>query len=199
MTNTIIEPNAANYPSRLRQRLGEACPPLTIQGPTAWLSGTSHPTIALFSSVKAPARLILQAHEVAQQWRAQSVTIISGFQSPLEDEVWSVLIQDIVDFRNPPPAQVGPRLIKVLARSMVTRLSAREHHAIATGALAVVSPFPASVKRTTSATALPRNLVVAALADRVVVGHAEEGSRTAQLVQQIHSWNLPIAYLAHKP
>ena len=199
MTHTIIEANAANYPSRLRQRLGKDAPSLTIQGPTEWFSGTGHPLIALFSSVKAPARLILQAHEVAQQWRAQPVTIISGFQSPLEEEIWAVLIQDIVDFRNPPPAQAGPRLIKVLARGMVTRLSAHEQHAIATGDLALVSPFPASVKRATSATALQRNLVASALADQVVIGHAEEGSRTAQLVRRIQPWGLPVAGLVHKP
>ena len=136
---TITPTTCPAYPNRLRTRLGNDAPPLTIRGPFNWLSGTDHPTIALFSSVKAPAKAILQAHEWAQQWRTQPVTIISGFHSPVEEEVWSVLIQDLVDFRSPLPEQNGPRLVKVLARGMVQRFSAQEGHCIATVTMAFVS------------------------------------------------------------
>lgn len=194
MTLTTLTPNTRPtdgpaYPLRLQQRLGKEAPTLTIRGPVEWLSGTDHPIIALFSPVKAPARAILQANELAQEWRIQPVTIIGGFQSPLEKEVWSVLIQDVVNLFAPLPEQNGPRLVKVLARSMVQRFSAQEHHGMVADMMAFVSPFPETVKRPTKATALVRNQVAAALADSVLIAHAEEGSSTAHLRGTTRQWD----------
>ncbi len=196
MSQILIDPNTANYPPHLQQRLGQDAPLLTVKGPTDWLAEIAHPKIGIFSSVKAPARRILQAHELAQQWRTQPLTIISGFQSPLEEEVWSVLVQDVINFQNLPPEQNSPRLVKVLARSMIARLSAREHHAIAIGDLALVSPFPENIKRATKETAFQRNLVTAALADTIIIAHAEDGGRTAQLAQRVRAWDMAILSLS---
>jgi len=55
------------------------------------------PLVALFSSVQAAGSLILQVHDLAQTWRRQPLTLISGFHAPLEVEVWSVLWPDVVD------------------------------------------------------------------------------------------------------
>ena len=197
---TTIVPNTLPtdgpaYPRSLRQRLGKGTPPLTIKGPSEWLNGTDHPVIALFSSVKAPARKILQAHELAQQWRTQPVTIISGFQSPLEEEVWTVLLQDMVNPFTLLPEQNGPRLVKVLARSMMQRIAAQERHCITTKSMAFVSPFPETFKRTTKETAQVRNRVAAALADSVLIAHAEEGSSTAHLAQVIQGWDIRLISL----
>lgn len=192
ITHDALLPHSPAYPQRLRTRLGNDAPPLTIRGPIAWLTETEHPLIAFFSSVKAPARAILQAHELAQQWRTQPVTIVSGFHSPLEEEVWSVLMQDLVDFRSPLPEQEGPRLVKVLARGMVQRFSAQEEHCMATDTLAFVSPFPTTVKRPTKATALFRNQTAAALATSMLIAHAEASSSTAQLEGLARQWAMPM-------
>ncbi|MEZ4727006.1 MAG: DNA-processing protein DprA [Caldilineaceae bacterium] len=201
MTLTIITPNARPidgpaYPQRLRQRLAADAPPLTIRGPVAWLNDADHPIIALFSSVKAPAKAILQAHEWAQQWRTQPVTIVSGFHSPLEEEVWSVLMQDLVDFRSSLPDQDSPRLVKILARGMMQRFSVQAEHCIATGTIAFVSPFSAAVKRPTKATALLRNQTAAALANSILIAHAEVGSSTAQLVELAEQWTMPMLQMS---
>jgi len=188
----ILTSHDPAYPQRLSQRLGSDAPPLTILGSTNWIDGTAHPMVALFSSVKAPARAILQAHELAQQWRTEPITIVSGFQSPLEKEVWSVLIRDIVSPHAAPPEQVGPRLVKVLARGMVKRLSPQEQHGVTMGDVVLVSPFDEQVRRATRQMAFTRNLVAAALADRIVVGHAEEGGSTARLVEVVEGWGMGV-------
>lgn len=48
--------------------------------------------LALFSSVKCPASLILQAHDLAQELRQSGIIVISGFHAPVEKEVLAVLL-----------------------------------------------------------------------------------------------------------
>jgi hypothetical protein len=51
------------------------------------------PMLAIFSSVKCPASLILKAHDYAKETRDGETGIISGFHSPAEQEVLAVLLK----------------------------------------------------------------------------------------------------------
>jgi hypothetical protein len=48
--------------------------------------------LGVFCSVKCPASLILKAYDVSRELAAQGLTVISGFQSPVEKEVLTVLL-----------------------------------------------------------------------------------------------------------
>jgi len=130
--------------------------------------------LALFCSSQAPASIILQVHDLAQRWRVDGPTIISGFHSPAEQEVLAVLL------RGPQPVIVCP------ARSLTgMRLKPAYRTALDEGRLLLLSSFPETVRRATTETAYQRNRFVAALADQVLIAHAYPGSKTAQLAQEL--------------
>lgn len=135
------------------------------------------PTLALFCSAKAPGRVILQIHDLAQRWRVEGPTIISGFSSPVEHEALVVLL------RGPQPVILCP------ARSLVgMRLKPEYRAPLEEGRLLLLSPFPESVRRADARTAVQRNRFVAALADQVLIAHAEPGSKTARLAEELVWW-----------
>ena len=81
----------ARYPARLRERLGDDAPAqLTTLGNLDILQTKP---VALFCSVKCPGNLILQTYDLAQRWRDQGVTVISGFHSPMERECLNILLR----------------------------------------------------------------------------------------------------------
>ena len=85
--------------------------------------------------------------------------------------------------RRPGPVIVCP------ARSLDRMRLKREYkEPMAAGRLLLMSPFADSVRRVTADTALIRNGFVAALADAVVVAHAEPGSKTEQLAREVLDW-----------
>jgi predicted Rossmann fold nucleotide-binding protein DprA/Smf involved in DNA uptake len=146
----------------------------------------ARPTLALVCSAKAPAAIILQIHDLAQRWRVEGPVIIGGFHAPPEAEALDVLL------RGPQPVIVCP------ARSLARmRLKPAYRAALAAGRLLMLSPFPETVRRTTTKTAVRRNRVVAALADEVLVAHAHPGSKTARLAAEVAGWGKPVWTLRH--
>ena len=84
MDVTRLRQNDAAYPPVLSQYLGKDAPAsIAILGDLQALKGTK---LALFCSVKCPAKLILQTHDLAQQLAQAGVTVIGGFNSPVEKE-----------------------------------------------------------------------------------------------------------------
>ena len=135
------------------------------------------PLLALFCSAKAPGRVLLQVHDLAQRWRVAGPTIISGFHSPAEQEALAVLL------RGPQPVILCP------ARSLVgMRLQPQYRAPLDAGRLLLLSPFAESVRRADAETAAQRNRFVAALADQVLIAHAEPGGKTARLAEEIAGW-----------
>lgn len=133
--------------------------------------------LGVISSRACPGRLILKAHDRALALREEGAAVISGFHSPVEDEFWQVLIAG----RNP--------LVQVYARGIGSlRLSPDQKRLLEDGRLLILSPFPDSVKRATKATALVRNRLVAALAERVLVVYAAPGGATEGLCREIEGW-----------
>jgi predicted Rossmann fold nucleotide-binding protein DprA/Smf involved in DNA uptake len=174
------------YPPALVPLLGSHAPPslgVREAGSPSLLAG---PTVALFCSGRAPAGIYLAVQDLAQRWRAAGMAVSGGFHSPAEQEALAVLLR--------PPG----RAIVFPARSIETmRLKPAWRAPFAEGRLALVSPFPASLRRATRDSARQRNLVAAALAETVFIAHARPGSATWALAEQVLAWGKPLLTLPH--
>jgi predicted Rossmann fold nucleotide-binding protein DprA/Smf involved in DNA uptake len=136
--------------------------------------------VALFCSVRCPGNAILGAHDAAQKLREEGVTVVSGFQSPVEKECLRILL------RGKQP------IIIVLARSMEKiRLPAAWRTALDAGRLLILSPFDNWPSRPTVDSARQRNELVAALADEALIIYAQAGGAIERISDLIQRWRVP--------
>ena len=134
------------------------------------------PLLAVFSSVKCPAALILKAHDTARELSANRRAVIGGFQSPVEKEMLTVLL------RGQSPIVICP------ARGLDgMRIPAGWRPGLEAGQLLLVSAIPGPVKRPTEETVHARNRLVAQLASEVLVVHAEPGGKVSALLDEIRA------------
>ncbi len=156
-------------PTALQLRLGVDAPSQFMGvGNTALLA---QPLLGLIASRQCPGHVLLQTLELAAQWgRAQKV-VLSGFHSPLEQQVLRSMLR-----------RQG-RAIKLLAHALDDyRVPDEEQVPLAKGRLLVLSACLPSVTRTTRATALARNRLVLALADTHCVPYLSPASPLHGLV-----------------
>lgn len=160
---------------------------LTLRGaPSIWeCITTGAPSLALLSSSRAPAGILLQVHDCARRWRAHGPIIISGFQSEVENEALHVLL-----------GGTQP-IVQVLARGMRQRLPPQQNRALAEGHLLLISPFPDSVRWVSAEQAQVRNRLVCALAQTILVAHAEPGSKTLSLLDDLLATPKALTTLDH--
>ncbi|MBK5204938.1 MAG: hypothetical protein JJD98_05880 [Polaromonas sp.] len=127
---------------------------------------------AFFASRQCPGAAIRVAMDWAlQQARAKSV-VISGFHSPLEQSVLTVLLQ------------ARSSVVVVLARPVQSaKLPPEWAEPLAQGHLAVVS-VATTATRLTGEVATARNHLVAQLATNIVVAHASPVGALASLLAQ---------------
>lgn len=145
------------------------------------VTGTGNPDLlevpmtAFFASRQCTGTAIRSAMDWAlQQARAKNV-VISGFQSPLEQSVFKVLLQA----RSP--------MVAVLARPVSSaKLLPDWAEPLARGHLTVVSAARTST-RLTGEVATARNKLVAQLTTAIVVAHVSPGGVLASLVAE---WQL---------
>ena len=188
MTHPIerITQRDPNYPRQLRGYLKTEVPEtIWARGNVALLTDRearlNGDLWALFCSSRCPAQIILKAHKLAQQFRASGVPTIGGYHSPVEKECLRVLL------RGSQPIILCP------ARSIENmRLSPAWKGALAEGRLLLLSTFDSNHRRSTAALAGQRNAFVAALADKICIAHASEGSKTLQFAQQVSEWGKPL-------
>lgn len=145
----------------------------------------ARPNLALLSSARAPAGILLAIHDLAQHWRRHGPVIMSGFQSPVENEALAVLL------RGPQP------LVIWLARGPLTRLPDAYRQPLAKARLLLVSSFRTEIKRASEETAMQRNLLLAQAADALLVAHAEPDSKTATLAAALLSTGKAVYTLDH--
>ena len=138
-------------PSVLQERLGnDAQPQFMGVGNAALLA---QPLLGLIASRQCPGHVLLQTLELAAQWARAEQVVLSGFHSPLEQQVLRSMLR-----------RQG-RAVKLLAHALDDyRAPTEELAPLAQGRLLVLSNCPPSVTRTTRATALARNRLVLALA-----------------------------------
>ena len=128
------------------------------------------PTTAFLCSQRCPAAVVLRSYDWAKAQRAAGRCIICGNHSPLEQDVFDILL------RGTQP------LVLVLARGLQRRWSPGIEAAVEAQRLLVVSPFAATVRRVTRATAAQRNQVLISLSKQIVVGHVSPGGQLFQLL-----------------
>jgi predicted Rossmann fold nucleotide-binding protein DprA/Smf involved in DNA uptake len=142
--------------------------------------------LALFCSIKCPGSVILQTYDVAQDLRHSEKAVISGFHSPIERECLTILLRGV----NP--------IVVCLARGIERMRIPQEYRKpLANKRLLLLSPFADKICRADTAITATRNLVVAALAQEVFVAHAESGSRTAKLCDQVLKWGKKLYTVDH--
>ena len=169
-----LRPIDSLYPASLTQYLGQHSPSRLSSIGNLDILQTK--PVALFCSVKCPGNLILQTYDLAQKWRDQGVTIISGFHSPMERECLNILLR-------------SPHAVIICsARNLPRRIEADLKRPLDEGRLLLLSAFPDSIKRPTIETAHQRNRVVAALAESLFVPYAEPGSKTESFCREVVAW-----------
>lgn len=122
----------------------------------------------LLCSRKCPADRILEAYERFKQWAADpSITIISGFHSPVEKECLRLLLKGKANIIICPAREIEHM-----------RIPSDWESAMETGRMLILSPF--SEKRATARTIDSRNRLVADLANELYVPYAAPGGNLVQ-------------------
>jgi predicted Rossmann fold nucleotide-binding protein DprA/Smf involved in DNA uptake len=145
------------------------------------LSGT---WLAIFSSAKCSASLILQAHNYAKEIRDGEMGVISGFHSPAEREVLEALLKG----KYPIVVVLGRRLKNA-------RLPVKWKTEIEKGRMLVISPFKEYQKYVTKEVSLKCNDFAARIAGRVLIVHASEGGSLAGQVERWESDGIKVELL----
>jgi predicted Rossmann fold nucleotide-binding protein DprA/Smf involved in DNA uptake len=163
-------------PALYAQRVGsELATRIVGAGETALLD---EPLLGLIASRECPGHVLLETLDCVPEWVKAGRVIVSGFHSPLEQQVLRSLLR-----------RQG-RAVKVLARGLGGqcadyRPTPEEREPLASGCLLVISAFAPGVRRTTRATALIRNRLVLALATEIVAPHVAAGSPLAALLAEV--------------
>ena len=114
----------------------------------------AEPLLGFVASRECPSQIFIETLDRVSQWVRAGRVVVSGFHSPLEQQVLTSLLR-----------REG-RAVKVLARGLGNggyRPTPVEREPLSSGRLLVLTAFPAGVTRTTRETALARNRLVLAL------------------------------------
>ncbi|MDE2998541.1 MAG: hypothetical protein OXU79_05610 [Gemmatimonadota bacterium] len=147
---------------------GEA--PVALLGDPAILEGR---LIGFFCSVRCPGDVILKTFDLARSLRDAGVTVVGGFQSPMEREFLDLLLRGSVRVAVCPARGLGRMRILAVWKQPLND-----------GRLMFLSFFDDRVRRPTAATAAERNARVAALSDIILIAHAESGGKTEALCRE---------------
>ncbi len=181
-TTMQLNPTNPHYPVARLSSYAAAPEALEARGELALLGGK---LLGLFCSSRCPASLLLPAYDTAAALAAAGVAIVGGFHSPPEQGCLRLLLQGR-----------GPVVICPARRLEGMRVSAAWQPALTADRLLLLSPF-GQVGRITAETAAQRNRFVAALADELLILHAQPGGKTEQLCREALTWGKPIYTLAH--
>ena len=170
-----MKPAPITLPVLCARRVGpEFAARIVGAGGTALLD---EPLLGLITSRECPGHVLLETLDRVPQWVKAGRVIVSGFHSPLEQQVLRSVLR-----RN-------GRAVKVLARGFGGqcadyRPAPIEREPLTSGRMLVISAFAPIVTRTTRATALARNRLVAALATELFVPYIGDKSPLAEIVQR---------------
>jgi predicted Rossmann fold nucleotide-binding protein DprA/Smf involved in DNA uptake len=183
MNVTSIMPGDSAYPSGIEEQLQDR-PALRAHGNLELLQ--SRP-LALFCSIKCPGDVILRTYDLIRALRDAGVSMIGGFHSPMEKECLRLLL------RGTQPIIICP------ARGLESmRVPAAWKQGLSDGRLLILSPFTKNDRRMTADISRSRNRFVAALADQVLVAHAEPGGKTEAFFLQLLTCNKHLWTIASK-
>ena len=158
-----MKPAPITLPPACAQRAGpELAARIVGAGEMALLA---EPLLGLIASRACPGHILLETLDRIPEWIKAGRVIISGFHSPLEQQVLRSVLR-----------RKG-RVVKVLARGMTDyRPTAEEREPLAAGRMLVITACPPKIQRTTRETALARNRLVLALASEITAPYVTADS-----------------------
>ena len=165
-----MKPSALPLPTALLAKVGEqAKQNWTAIGNPDLLQ---EPLIGLIASRQCPGSVFLKTIDRIPQWTKEGRVILSGFHSPLEQQVLHSALR-----------RKG-RAVKLLARGLAAnyRIPPKERDALTEGRLLILTSFPTKIRRITRATALERNRLILALATDIEIPHVAANSPLATLI-----------------
>jgi predicted Rossmann fold nucleotide-binding protein DprA/Smf involved in DNA uptake len=178
-----LTPSHALWPRQLDDRLKSAAPSsLSITGQPGLLTGCK---VGLFCSIRCPDEAAFRAYDACRKLGDESVTVVSGFHSPVEKECLRILLEG------------KQRIIVCPARAIgKMRIPVEWKPALESGRLLIASRFEQSPRRADTGSARRRNELVAALSDEVFIIHAEPGGGIERIARLVEQWNVPRRTLA---
>ena len=142
------------------------------------------PLTALFCSNRCPGDLILKTYDLARAMRDAGEPVIGGFQTPMEKECLRLLL------RGSQPVVICP------ARGIDNMRIPRDWRiALDQERLLILSPFSKAHRRPTASIAAQRNVLVAELAQRVLIVHAAAGGNTEAFARTLADAGKPLLTL----
>jgi predicted Rossmann fold nucleotide-binding protein DprA/Smf involved in DNA uptake len=175
MIKSEISRENSKYPPALKVHLADQAPDVVTSLGNASL--LNNKKIAIFSSIKCPGEIIIQAYDFVKSLQPSDLAVIGGFHTPLEQELLAILL------RKSYPTIICP------ARSLEKiRIKSEHKEPLENGRLFFLSPF-SNTHRPTTETSICRNQFVAAIADRIIIAYAEPGGKTEQLCRQALEWD----------
>ena len=165
MKNRRVEQGDSEYPTVLRDRLGNDAPScLYVMGEAAILG--NH-LLGLICSIQCPGSIVIKTLDAARALRDAGTAVVGGFHSPMEKECLDILLRGD-----------QPVILCAAKRLPGLRLGKAARQAITEGRLLAISPFDDGVRRTTATQAAQRNNLVAAMAGALLVPHAAPEGKT---------------------
>ena len=154
---------------------------VSVLGDLALLDGV---LTGFFCSVRCPGDIILKTYDLAKALRGADITLIGGFQSPMEKEFLDVLLWGRVRVVICPARGLGNMRVPKTWRDPLTD-----------GRLLLLSFFDDTIRRPTSAIVARRNGYVTAVCDRILVAHAQPDGKTEALCKQALTSRKPVLTL----
>jgi predicted Rossmann fold nucleotide-binding protein DprA/Smf involved in DNA uptake len=142
---------------------------LWYHGDASLLNASLH---ALLCSKACPGEKILEAIDLAQRWRAENRSMISGFHTAVEKECLRIFLRWPQHIVSCPARGLDPFQLPHDWQMKFKR-----------GELLIVSPFDSSVRRPTKETAELRNQLVVDLATKVTIIHASRGGALERAIR----------------
>ena len=139
---------------------------------------------ALFCSQRCPGDLILKIYDLSRAMRDAGISIIEGFQTPMEKGCLRLLL------RGSQPVVVCP------ARSIDNMRIPRDWcAALKEDRLLILSTFPSTHRLPTAELASQRNDLVADMAAQVFIAHAAPGGKTEAFARKLAESGKPLLTL----
>ena len=125
----------------------------------------NHNLLGIMCSQNCPGDLVLKGFDATKQIRDQSITVVSGFHSSMEKDIFEILLRG------------SQPIIHCLSKAIETyRIPKNLRPRIESGQLTIIAPdFPNAEKRITRNTSEMCNKLVMDICDQVLIIHAYEG------------------------
>ncbi|HXV82614.1 MAG TPA: DNA-processing protein DprA, partial [Candidatus Binatia bacterium] len=162
-----LTPSQTLWPRQLDNRLRSAPASLWVIGSPEILAERK---VGLFCSVRCPGEAAVAAYSTVRKLRDHGVTLISGFQSPVEKECLRILLEGKQPIIICPARTIGKM-----------RIPSDWRPSLEEGRLLILSRFERSPRRADTGSARRRNELVAALSDEVLIIHARPGGQIERL------------------